>query len=102
MLGKDGFPVPNAAQCAKFLRAHSVYLNTGKTEWPYVNSARAISNINNAAADMLEGSGAVAAAEREAALRLAIIGIVGRWRDFGGKDMEEFIQRAEVALRKQG
>lgn len=91
---------PSADMCAKFLRAHSVYLNTGKAEWPYVNSARAISDINDAAAGMLEGSGAAAAAERETALRSALQGIVGRWREFGGKDMEEFIQRAEAALHK--
>lgn len=100
--GKDGLPIPGAEMCAKFLRAHSVYLNTARVEWPYVNSSNAISRINNAAADLLEGSGAVAADKRETALRHALHGIVGRWREFEGKDMEEFIQRAEAALQDSG
>ncbi len=87
--------------CAKFLRAYSLYLNTAQLKWPYTNSASAISNINNAAADLLEGSGAVAAANREAALRSALQGIVGRWKDNGGVVEQEFIERADVALSKE-
>lgn len=43
----------NELDCA-FLRAHSVYLDTAVTKWPYVNSARAISETNNRVAERLE------------------------------------------------
>lgn len=91
---------PDAEMCAKFLRAQVVYLNTGKTEWPYVNSARAIGDIGNAAADLLEGNGAAALAKRMEAMTLALQGIVGRWQDNGGIVEQEFIDRAREALRK--
>lgn len=99
MLGKDGLPVPDADMCAKFLRAHSDYLMTGNATWPYVNSARAIKQINDAAADMLEGKGAVDRDVRLRRLEMALMGIVGYWRNNPErKDMGEFIERAEVAL----
>ena len=99
-LGKDGLPVPDAVMCAKFLRAHAAYLNTGKTEWPYVNSARAIGNINDAAADILDGSGAVALAARVSKLETALLGIIGNWDEFGPNNgLDEIIDRARAALR---
>ena len=93
-------PKPDAEMCAKFLRAHSAYLMTAKSEWPYVNSATAISNINDAAADMLEGNGSVTQAQRHSAIKSALLGIVGRWEQNGGVVEEEFIDRARVALSR--
>jgi hypothetical protein len=89
---------PDADMCAKFLRAHSVYLNTGKAVWPYTDSARAISNVNDAAADLLDGSGCVIQAKRNSKIEIALLGIVGRWEQNGGVVEEEFINRARDAL----
>ncbi len=99
MLGKDGLPVASAEMCAKFLRAQSAYLNTGEVKWPYVNSARAISNICERAAEFLDGSGAVAQSARLSKMEIALQGIVGRWEKNGGVVEQEFITRAREALR---
>lgn len=96
---RDGNHVPDAQMCAQFLRAHSEYLMTGKAAWPYVNSAGAIKQVNNAAADLLDGTGAVALAARNEKLTLALLGIVGRWTDQKGVVEQEFIDRARDALR---
>lgn len=93
-------PKPDAEMCARFMRAHSAYLMTSKVEWPYVNSAAAIASINDAAADMLEGSGAVTQAVRLSLIKSALLGIVGRWEKNGGIIEEEFIDRARAALSR--
>ena len=98
MLGEDGLPVPSAKMCANFLRAHSKYLMEAKAELPYVNSAGAISKINDTAADLLDGSGAVRLAQREERLTIALLGLVGRWQDNKGVVEQEFIDRARNAL----
>ncbi len=96
---RDGRHVPDAKMCAQFLRAHGEHLMTGKAVWPYVNSASAIKQINDAAADLLDGTGAVALAARNERLTLALLGIVGRWNDQNGVVEQEFIDRARDALR---
>lgn len=90
----------SADHIAQFLRAHATYLNTAKVAWPFVNSARAISDVSNQAADLLDGKGLTKQAECITDLKHALHGIVGRWREWEGKDMEEFIVRAEAALSK--
>jgi hypothetical protein len=95
----DGRHVPDADMCAKFLRAHSKYLMESKTEWPYVNSASAISQINNTAADLLDGIGAAAAARKMERMTIALLGVIGRWEDNKGVLEREFIDRARDALR---
>jgi hypothetical protein len=91
----------SADHIAKFLRAHSRHLNTGEAPWPYVNSARAISEVNNQAADLLDGRGLTKQAECINDLKQALYGIVGYWRQNPDrKEMEEFIIRAEAVLSK--
>lgn len=90
-----------ADHIAKFLRAHATYLNTAKTVWPFVNSARAISDVSNQAADLLDGKGLTKQAECISDLKQALYGIVGYWRQNPDrKEMEEFVTRAEAALSK--
>ncbi len=96
---QNGKHVPDAQMCAKFLRAHGEYMMTGKTTWPYTNSARAISEVNNAAADLLDGIGAVRNAAKMEKLTSALLGIIGRWQDNKGVVEQEFIDRARDALR---
>ena len=88
----------DAQMTAKFLRAHAEYLRTGKTVYPFINSARAISDVSLDAAKMLEEQGYVSRDQHIEKLRLALHGIVGRWDDKNGIVEDEFIQRARDAL----
>ena len=98
-MSRDMLPKPDAVMCAKFLRAHAAYLNIVEGRHPYVNSARAISEVNEAAADFLEGSGVVAKSAKLSKMFLALTGIVGHWEKNGGVVEREFIDRAIAAMR---
>ena len=91
-------PRSNAGMVVKFLRAHATYLDTGAVAWPYVNSARAISETSLEAARLLENAGVVDWAERIAELETIMHGMTKRWREHGAAGFDEFIERAEKAL----